>query len=231
MYAFLYVGCNSRSLLITYDVTIRRIAVERNLCFGVNNDVSIRNFVFWFAQRQTEHSVSVQTIIQNCSTIVEQHCSVFILFNSVQHVTWVQVNFVTCLLQDNGENIMYHFYTSAHFRSFGIMPFSVTIEDPSVCKLSRDLMGGGGEGKGPPGGFSSITQIRLGIALWNFQCLSGHQFYTSSENFPRGHSRSKVIEVKLRSCSDVFVKKKLFQVKRRRAVDLQDTNTKFEPQT
>ena len=37
--------------------------------------------------------------------------------------------------------------------------------------------GGGGGGKGPPGGFSSISQIRLGIALWNFQ----HQFYTSSE--------------------------------------------------
>ena len=29
--------------------------------------------------------------------------------------------------------------------------------------LTRDLMGGGP--LGPPGGFSSITQIRLGIAL------------------------------------------------------------------
>ena len=28
-----------------------------------------------------------------------------------------------------------------------------------------------------------------------------------------------------------FCQKKLFQVKRRRAVDLQDTNTKFGPQT
>ena len=35
--------------------------------------------------------------------------------------------------------------------------------------------------KGPPVGFSPITQIRLGIALWNFQYLSGHQFYASSE--------------------------------------------------
>ena len=47
------------------------------------------------------------------------------------------------------------------------------------CALTRDLMGGP---KGPPGGFSSITQIRLGIELWNFQYLSAHQFYASSEN-------------------------------------------------
>ena len=44
----------------------------------------------------------------------------------------------------------------------------------------------GGGPKGPPGGFSSITQIRLGIELWNFQYLSGHQFYASSEKiYPR----------------------------------------------
>ena len=35
--------------------------------------------------------------------------------------------------------------------------------------------------KGPPVGFSPITQIRLGVALWNFQYLSGRQFYASSE--------------------------------------------------
>ena len=47
--------------------------------------------------------------------------------------------------------------------------------------------------------------------------------YASSENFIRGHPRSKVIEVKLRSCSVIFVKKKLFQVKRRRrACDVRD---------
>ena len=40
---------------------------------------------------------------------------------------------------------------------------------------------GGGALWAPPGGFSSITQIRLGIALWNFQYLSDHQFYASSE--------------------------------------------------
>ena len=55
---------------------------------------------------------------------------------------------------------------------------------PFVCDLlqhtlTRDLMGGP---FGPPlMVFSSITQIRLGIALWNFQYLSGHQFYASSE--------------------------------------------------
>ena len=42
-----------------------------------------------------------------------------------------------------------------------------------------------GGAKGPPVGFSPITQIRLEIALRNFQYLSGHQFYASSEkNLP-----------------------------------------------
>ena len=85
--------------------------------------------------------------------------------------------------------------------------------------------------KGPPGGFSSTTQIRLGIALWNFQYLSGHQFYASSEKF---YTRSPKVK-SYRDQNEVmfgrFCQKKLFQVKRRRAVDLQDTNTKFGPQT
>ena len=50
---------------------------------------------------------------------------------------------------------------------------------PARALLTRDLMEGGP--LGPPGGFSSITQIRLGITLWNFQYLSGHQFYASSQ--------------------------------------------------
>ena len=48
----------------------------------------------------------------------------------------------------------------------------------TIKSLTRDLMGGP-----PPVGFSPITHIRLGIALWNFQYLSGHQFYASSEKF------------------------------------------------
>ena len=46
---------------------------------------------------------------------------------------------------------------------------------------------GGGGGQSPPGGFPSMTQIRLGIALRQFQYLYGHQFYESSEKifYPR----------------------------------------------
>ena len=51
----------------------------------------------------------------------------------------------------------------------------------SFTMLTRDLMGGGGPKGPPPVGFSPITQIQLGIALWNFQYLSGHQFYASSK--------------------------------------------------
>ena len=44
-----------------------------------------------------------------------------------------------------------------------------------------------------PVGFSSITQIRLGITFWNFQYLSGHQFYASSEkNLPEATQGQKL---------------------------------------
>ena len=43
--------------------------------------------------------------------------------------------------------------------------------------LTRNLMGE----QWASGGFPSITQIRLGIALGNFQYLSEHQFYASSK--------------------------------------------------
>ena len=49
----------------------------------------------------------------------------------------------------------------------------------TLFALTRDLMRGAQ--RAPPVGFSPITQIRLGIALWNFQYLSGHQFYASTE--------------------------------------------------
>ena len=45
--------------------------------------------------------------------------------------------------------------------------------------LTRALMG---SSKGPPCRFSWITRICLGVSLWNFQFLSGHQFYVSSKN-------------------------------------------------
>ena len=79
-----------------------------------------------------------------------------------------------------------------------------------------------GVAKGPLWFFVNKS-IRLGVAVWNFPYLSGHQFYISSERNIRGHLESKVIEVKLRSCSEIVVKN-LFQVKRRRAVEVEDTN-------
>ena len=57
----------------------------------------------------------------------------------------------------------------------------VTRQFAAVWYIPRPDGGGGGWGKGPPGVFSSITQIRLRIALWNFQYLSEHQFYASSK--------------------------------------------------
>ena len=94
--------------------------------------------------------------------------------------------------------------------------------------LARDLMGGP---KGPPGGFSSTTQIRLRIALWHFQYLSGHQFYASSEQILPEVTMVKSYRGQTGVMLGRFCQKGLFYVKRRRAVDLQDTNSKFGPQT
>ena len=54
--------------------------------------------------------------------------------------------------------------------------------------------------------------------------------------FTRGSPKSNAVmvklvklEVKLRSCSAIFVKKKLFQVKRGRAVHLQVADLQFRP--
>ena len=74
----------------------------------------------------------------------------------------------------------------------------------------RDVLIGGGGGGKAPCDFSSITQFRL-VGFEIFSTSPGINSTHPLKNCFRDHPGSKVIEVKLRSCSAVFEKKSCFR--------------------
>ena len=80
----------------------------------------------------------------------------------------------------------------------------------SAAQLTRDLMRGGP--KGPPCWFFAHNSNSVGNSALKFSVpLRTSILRILLKQFVRGHPRSKVIEVKLRSCSTVFVKKSSFR--------------------
>ena len=101
-----------------------------------------------------------------------------------------------------------------------------------IRELTRDLMRGGPKGPPPPCWFFAHNSNSVGNSALKFVSTSPdinstHPLKTICPRSPKVKSYRGQTEVMF----DRFCQKKLFQVKRRRAVYLQDTNTKFGLQT